>query len=110
VASEAPSLVDKQRLRHFRESYPEVIGPLLRLFSEATPQLIEDLRQAAAAGDRDQLRRTAHQLKGGCQNAGALELGRLALELEEGGEPTSLIARIDAAYGPTRDELQRLLA
>ena len=109
-AQAADELVDEQRLRYFRESYPEVVEPLLRLFSEATPPLIEQLREAAAGGDHEQLRRVAHQLKGGCQNAGALELGRLALELEQGGEPELLIARIDAAYGPTRDALARLLA
>jgi alkanesulfonate monooxygenase SsuD/methylene tetrahydromethanopterin reductase-like flavin-dependent oxidoreductase (luciferase family) len=109
-AALATALVDEQRLRHFRESYPEVIEPLLRLFAEATPPLIEQLREAAIARDDEQLRRAAHKLKGGCQNVGALELGRLALELEQGGEPEALITRIDAAYGPTHDELQRLLA
>jgi CheY-like chemotaxis protein len=109
-AEPTDALVDENRLRHFRESYPEVIEPLLRLFAEATPPLIEQLREAATAGDDEQLRRTAHKLKGGCQNAGALALGRLAHELEQGGEPERLIMQIDAAYGPTHDELQRLLA
>jgi PAS domain S-box-containing protein len=105
----AVALVDEQRLRHFRESYPDVIEPLLRLFAEATPPMIEQLRQAAAAGDSEQLRQTAHKLKGGCQNVGALELGRLALELEGGGEPDALVGAIEAAYAPTKAELERLL-
>jgi HPt (histidine-containing phosphotransfer) domain-containing protein len=105
----AAALVDEQRLRHFRESYPAVIEPLLRLFAEATPPLIGELREAAAAGDSEQLRRTAHKLKGGCQNVGALELGRLALELEDGGDPEVLVGAIEAAFAPTREELERLL-
>jgi two-component system, sensor histidine kinase and response regulator len=105
----AAPLVDEQRLRHFRASYPDVVEPLLRLFAEATPPLISELRQAAAAGDEEQLRRVAHKLKGGCQNVGAVELGRLALELEDGGEPEALVGAIEAAYAPTRAELERLL-
>jgi PAS domain S-box-containing protein len=105
----AAPLVDEQRLRHFRESYPDVVEPLLRLFAEATPPLISELRQAAAAGDEEQLRRVAHKLKGGCQNVGAVELGRLALELEDGGEPEGLGGAIEAAHAPTRAELERLL-
>jgi two-component system, sensor histidine kinase and response regulator len=105
----AVALVDEQRLRHFRESYPDVIEPLLRMFAEATPPLIEQLRAAASTGDEEGLRRVAHQLKGGCQNVGALELGRLALALEDGGEPEALVGAIEAAYAPTREELERLL-
>jgi HPt (histidine-containing phosphotransfer) domain-containing protein len=105
----AVGLVDERRLLHFRDSYPDVIEPLLRLFSEATPPLIVELREAVAAGDDERLRRTAHKLKGGCQNVGALELGRLALELEDGGEPRALVDAIEVAFEPTRQELQRLL-
>jgi two-component system sensor histidine kinase/response regulator len=73
------------------------------------PLLIQQLREAATAGDAEQLHGVAHKLKGGCQSVGALELGRLASELEAGREPDALLGQIEAAFEPTREELQRLL-
>jgi two-component system sensor histidine kinase/response regulator len=104
------ALIDSERVLHFREAYPDVMGPLLRVFGEATPPLISELREAAERGDEETLRRTAHKLKGGCQNVGALELGRLAMQLEAGdGDPQELIKRLEATLAPTQEELERLL-
>ena len=65
------ALVDEARMRVFRVDYPEIIDQLIELFVESTPPLLEELRGAAERGDGEDIRRTAHKLKGSCQNIGA---------------------------------------
>ena len=77
------ALVDEARMRVFRVDYPEIIDQLIELFVESTPPLLEELREAAERGDGEDVRRTAHKLKGSCQNIGAGFMAKLAHDLEQ---------------------------
>ena len=77
------ALVDEARMRVFRVDYPEIIDQLIELFVESTPPLLEELREAAERGDGEDVRRTAHKLKGSCQNIGAGFMAKLAHDLEK---------------------------
>jgi CheY-like chemotaxis protein/HPt (histidine-containing phosphotransfer) domain-containing protein len=102
-------LVDAERVRGFTADYPELLEQLLELFAEGTPPLLEELETAAARGDADALARAAHKLKGSCQNMGATAMAEACRRLERGeADAPEEVARLDALYGPTLDELRRL--
>jgi CheY-like chemotaxis protein len=98
-------LVDAARMEMFRSDYPEIVEQLVTLFVDGTPPLIEELREAAAGGDPEAVRRAAHKLKGSCQNIGATWMATLAREVET-TEPAAVdMARLDDAFAATRDAL-----
>jgi chemotaxis protein histidine kinase CheA len=66
-------------------------------------------RAAEAAGERDEVRRLAHRLKGSARNVGAVGIADLAAALEQGGGPAAL-DRLEAALEPTRSRLRAVLA
>ena len=76
-------------MRVFRVDYPEIIDQLIELFVESTPPLLEELREAAERGDGEDVRRTAHKLKGSCQNIGAGFMAKLAHDLEQSSAATA---------------------
>ena len=69
-------------MRVFRVDYPEIVDQLIELFVESTPPLLNELRESAESGDGDAVRRSAHKLKGSCQNIGAGFMAKLAHDLE----------------------------
>jgi two-component system sensor histidine kinase/response regulator len=104
------ALVDEARMRLFRVDYPEIVDQLIELFVESTPPLLAELRESATEGDAEAVRRTAHKLKGSCQNIGAGFMAKLAydLELARGAEPAQLDA-LDRVFEDTRDALRAAL-
>ena len=58
-----------------------VLGELLRAYLDDTPRLLQDLEQAAAAGDTAALGMTAHTLKSTSASMGATALAALCEEL-----------------------------
>jgi signal transduction histidine kinase/CheY-like chemotaxis protein/HAMP domain-containing protein len=112
AAKEDPfdALVDEARMRIFRTDYPEIVDQLIELFVESTPPLLEELREAAERGDSEDIRRTAHKLKGSCQNIGAGFMARLARDLERVGAATpTQLATLDMVFADTRDALRAAL-
>src|SRR5258705_5464467 len=75
-------LVDEARMRVFRVDYPEIVEQLVELFVDSTPPLLVELREGADRGDDEAVRRTAHKLKGSCQNIGATGMATLAARVE----------------------------
>ena len=63
----------------------EFVRELVDTFLQETPPMLEQLRQALAAGHADDFRRAAHSLKSNSQTFGAVALGERARELELGG-------------------------
>jgi len=66
----------------------DFVQELVETFAEEAPGLLAQLRDAQAAGTADPFRRAAHSLKSNALTFGALRLGQLARELEQGGLPT----------------------
>ena len=86
----------------------EFVTELVGTFLEEAPGMLAELRSAQASGQADVFRRAAHSLKSNSNTFGALELGRLARELELGGLVASP-AQLDA-LDALEAEYQRVVA
>ena len=107
----ADALVDAARMRTFRQDYADIVDQLVELFLSSTPLLLDELRVAADAGDRDELRRAAHKLKGSCQNIGATFMATLCRSIEaDDGDARGTVDELGAALGPTETAIRRALA
>ena len=104
------ALIDDARMRTFRDDYPDIVGQLLDLFLSSTPPLLAELRDAVDAGDDDALKRTAHKLKGSCQNIGATFMATLCRSIESGGgDAAATVAELDAALARTETAIRQAL-
>lgn len=90
----------------------DFVAELVTTFAEEAPQMLADLRSASAGGDGDLFRRAAHSLKSNSATFGAVQVARLARELELGGlavDRQADMAAIDAveqAFHAALAELQ----
>jgi two-component system sensor histidine kinase/response regulator len=108
VAVEA--LIDEVRMQTFRDDYPDIVDQLLELFLSSTPPLLDELRTAVDTGDQDELRRTAHKLKGSCQNIGATFMVTLCRTIEGAGDDVAgTVAELDAAFASTEAAIRSAL-
>jgi HPt (histidine-containing phosphotransfer) domain-containing protein len=97
-------------MRTFRDDYPDIVDQLLDLFLQSTPPLLDELRAAVAGSDQEELRRTAHKLKGSCQNIGATFMATLCRALETGdGDAAQRLAELDGAFASTEAALRGAL-
>jgi PAS domain S-box-containing protein len=104
------ALVDEARARVFREDYPEIVDQLIELFQDSTPPLLRELREGAAAGDAEGVRRTAHKLKGSCQNIGASGMAAQVAELERTASAApEQLEDLEVAFEATCDALRAAL-
>jgi HPt (histidine-containing phosphotransfer) domain-containing protein len=98
-------------MRTFRTEYPDIVDQLIDLFAAGAPPVIAELRAAVDAGDGDGVRRSAHQLKGSCQNIGATFMATLCRTLETGADdPVAAVEGLEAALAPTEAAIRRALA
>ena len=68
----------------------ELLVDMIGFFLEDTPKLAADLRSAAAAGDADAVRATAHSLKGLLAGCGGKRAAQAAQRVENAGEAKNL--------------------
>jgi PAS domain S-box-containing protein len=104
---EAPAL-DPAVLAELRqlqgEGEPDIVQELAEAFQFETPPLLEALHEAVAKEQPEQLRRTAHNLKGSSNNLGARGMAALSAELETLGKngtiegAAELVARLENEY------------
>ena len=108
--SAAEALIDDARMRTFRVEYPEIVDQLVDLFAVGAPPVIAELRAAIDSGDGDGVRRSAHKLKGSCQNIGATFMATLCRTLESGdGDPAMTVDGLESALAPTEAAIRRAL-
>jgi HPt (histidine-containing phosphotransfer) domain-containing protein len=80
----------------------ELLGEVVAAFLIEGPSLLEEIRQALAAGDAVRLRRGGHTLKGAFRSLGIESAAELAAGLEEIGRrgdlapAPSLVARLES--------------
>jgi CheY-like chemotaxis protein len=104
------ALIDAARMRTFRDDYPDIVDQLLELFLSSTPPLLDELREAVGASDDDAMRRTAHKLKGSCQNIGATFMATLCRSIETGdGDAAATVAELDSALSLTETAIRQAL-
>ena len=70
------------QLREAESTDPGILEELIRGFRAETPKILLKVKEAAAAGDADALRKAAHNLKGSSGNLGMLRLAAASAELE----------------------------
>ena len=86
-AANAPHLLDQNTLSALLslvgEGGAELVGELVDLFAEEAPRLISSMREAVGRGDDEELRRSAHSLKGSSGTVGATSLASRAYDVEQ---------------------------
>jgi CheY-like chemotaxis protein/HPt (histidine-containing phosphotransfer) domain-containing protein len=94
------------------EGEPDFVQETIRMYLDDAPRMINAIRQAIQQKQPQDLRRAAHTLKGNSNSLGAMQIGRLSLELEkigrggttEGAEP--LLAELEQEFDRVRAALQ----
>jgi len=85
----------------------DFVNELVQTFLEEAPAMLQELREALAAGHADDYRRAAHSLKSNSLTFGARTLGAMAREQELGGLPTD---RSPASLNALAQEYERVAA
>jgi histidine phosphotransfer protein HptB len=79
-------MIDLATFAELQESAgADFVKELVQTFLEEAPVMLQELRDALAAGDADTFRRAAHSLKSNSLTFGAPTLAGMARELELGG-------------------------
>ncbi|MEM6456336.1 MAG: response regulator [Acidobacteriota bacterium] len=108
--------LDRQRLASLRAlqeaTGKDVVGPLIDLYLQQTPEKLTALWQLLAAGDAPQFERQAHSLKGSSANLGANAMAGICAQLEAHGRRGALhrmeplLLRLQTAFEQVRQALQ----
>ncbi|WP_103667209.1 response regulator [Pseudanabaena sp. BC1403] len=109
------SVIDPAAIMNLEQINPNLIGRMIKLFTiEEAPILLQNLRQAIANNNLQEIGYNAHTLKGSSNILGAKALGKLCLEVElkskrgdNQGLP-ELLAKIDWQYQIACQELAKL--
>jgi HPt (histidine-containing phosphotransfer) domain-containing protein len=89
----------------------DFVVELVDTFLAEAPAMLAELRASFTAGNADTFRRAAHSLKSNANTFGALRLGMLARELEQGGlERARAAGTPQAALGALEQEYARVAA
>ncbi len=98
--------LDLERLLTLVGDDPQFMAELCRTFMASSARLIEELRQALIAEDREQLKALAHKLKGGAVSVCAQRITDLAAALEHTApvEPFSELTGVVDQIQATLDE------
>jgi len=85
-SSDGTAILDEAVLANFARSMPggQVFG-LYKMCLDDSGKRLTAMRRAMEAGDDAAYRRAAHAIKGGCGMVGAVELAKLAAEMEDAG-------------------------
>jgi signal transduction histidine kinase/CheY-like chemotaxis protein len=112
-------LINLQALEHIRALSPSngdaLLERVLHAFLRDTPQHLHAIRQAIAADDAEQLRKSAHSLKSSSANIGARVLAQRSKELEQLGRnhttagAAPLLADMEHSFQAARQALGALL-
>ena len=90
----AEPVLDRRALSQLRElqnsDVPDLLGRVLKLYVKESPNEVERLAQAVAAGEAALIKRAAHSLKSSSANIGAMSLSRWCAELEKAGRDGAL--------------------
>jgi HPt (histidine-containing phosphotransfer) domain-containing protein len=78
----APAIDQSALDEYFPGVEGELLGSMISLFLDDTPQRFPEIRQALDSGDFDTACRLAHSLKGASKTFGAIRLSELCRELE----------------------------
>jgi HPt (histidine-containing phosphotransfer) domain-containing protein len=107
-------VIDKTTFEELKQmSGADFINELIDAFLDEAPHMINQMQIALAAQDVESFRRNAHSLKSNANTFGAIELGRLAKELEFMGKENNLdvgnrLEVLSEAFDKVEAELKEL--
>jgi len=93
-----------KRLLHLIGGDTGELGELLDEFLETAPVLVASISQAAAVGNRNDVRISAHTLKSNARDFGAMRLSRLCAALEQDCRGDYAVDLAEAACGIAQEE------
>jgi signal transduction histidine kinase/sensor domain CHASE-containing protein/CheY-like chemotaxis protein/HPt (histidine-containing phosphotransfer) domain-containing protein len=103
------------RLRTLAERVDaNILVKLRETFERDTGERLSTLHEASARGDADEIRRTAHALKGACANVGARGMAEVCRQLEASGAARNvagsgeLVTRLEQEFRRVERELQAM--
>jgi CheY-like chemotaxis protein len=109
------SVIDPAAIKNLEQINPKLIGRMINLFTvEEAPVLLQNLQQAIADNNLQEVNYNAHTLKGSSNILGAKALGKLCHEVELKGKRgdkeglTELFAAIEEQYQIACQELAKL--
>lgn len=89
---------------------PGLLGDVIEVFARVAHESIETLSSSILRGDRDEVRRVAHALKGAAAQVGAARLSASAAKIEramkDGGSASAV--ELPALLHESLDELRKL--
>jgi histidine phosphotransfer protein HptB len=109
-------ILDYDNLNMLKEVIGDDLKSILESFNEITPSVIQQLEQAIAEQNPEQVRHHAHTLKGSAANVGAIALPALAYEMENMGrageisDAPALFEKITASYTELTNEVNRYMS
>lgn len=106
-----PSPIDPAALANLQTiagGDPGFVAEIVQMFSEDTPPHLDELDNAAAAGDATRLAKVAHGLKGSASNFGAAYFRTLTERIEHLAK-TGDLAAAPAAIADLRTEYARVI-
>ncbi len=105
------SLFDQQIIGELKEIMGDDIGILLETFISDSNEKLNELSDAISQCEPEQVRRTAHSLKGSSRNVGAAALALLCEKLEyqarseDLSEAKGLLSQILKTFSETESEI-----
>jgi HPt (histidine-containing phosphotransfer) domain-containing protein len=115
--TEDANVIDRQAHARLAEwGGPKLLAEMLRLFLENAPLRLEQVRKGLADGSLKDAERGVHSLKSSAANVGAVQVSRLAAQMESlaaGGDGAGVarqLPRLEAAYAAAQLQLAATLA
>ena len=106
--------LDHTAIATLKEVMEDDFQLLIDTFVNDSKERLQVLAAALAAGDAEEVRRSAHGLKGSSSNVGALRLAEICFQLEEAGRENRLdgmaemLADAEAEYQIVHEQLEAL--
>jgi len=105
-------VIDSEVFEEMRELLEDSLGEFINTYLGNSPKLLENISQALPEADLEAIYINAHQLKGGSGSIGAMQVCRLANQIEEkartGDESnlSELFSEMQSAYELVVTELK----
>lgn len=105
-------MIDSEQYQSLCEALGTRFDTALNLFDDQSRKRLQALHQAHQEDDRQQMREILHQIKGGAQSFGALQLvnicDRLRHQLHEDGSPLPNLDALESCLLNSLHQLQTL--
>jgi len=109
------AVIDEAVFNEVASLMGDALGSFIETYLDNSPKLLAIMKEAIPADDLDAVVHNAHQLKGGSGSIGAMQIFRLANQLEEEARDAKkdnlghVFAELEVAYEVLEEELKTRL-